>query len=184
MFRHSAFLAPSLTHPEGIEQLRIHPGENELPLPLRPELKEVFIFRKAVRTTTGYQISPIERNERITYSMMRGWIVAIGVIMGIAYTVIMYSLRYLTGNMLDKSRMFPPPLRRSLLTIPVQRISASRFGTCPWGTQTRCLSRDIISHERSVLTRTLSFWARPLSRPSSHSLVALRIRKASGGLPS
>jgi hypothetical protein len=113
LFRHKAFRAPSLTYPEGIEQLQIHPGENELLLPLRPELNDVFIFRRAVNGPTGYKIS---KNERITYGMMRSWIVAIGVIMGIAYTVIMYSLRYLTGNKLDESRMFPltPPFSRRL----------------------------------------------------------------------
>ncbi|KAI3326690.1 C2H2 finger domain protein [Xylariaceae sp. AK1471] len=127
LFRHKAFRAPSLTHPEGIEQLQIHPGENELPLPLRPELNDVFIFRRAVNGPTGYKIS---KNERITYGMMRSWIVAIGVIMGIAYTVIMYSLRYLTGNKLDESPDISESLRNLSLghsnSVPFQRHYLSR----------------------------------------------------------
>ncbi|KAJ3554367.1 hypothetical protein NPX13_g10631 [Xylaria arbuscula] len=127
LFRHKAFRAPSLTHPEDIEQLRIHPGEDELSLPLRPELNDVFIFRRAVNGPTGYKIS---ENERITYGMMRSWIVAIGVIMGIAYTVIMYSLRYLTGNKLDESPDISESLRNLSLghsnSVPFQRHYLSR----------------------------------------------------------
>lgn len=48
LFRHEAFLGLSLTRPKDIEQLRIHTGENELCLPLRPELDDVFMFRRAV----------------------------------------------------------------------------------------------------------------------------------------
>ncbi|KAI1157437.1 C2H2 finger domain-containing protein [Nemania serpens] len=127
LFRHKAFLAPSLTYPEGIEQLHIHPGENELPLPLRPELNDVFIFRRAIKGPTGYYIS---ENECITYGMMRNWIVAIGVIMGIEDTVIMYSLRYLTGNKLDQSPDISESLRNLSLghsnSVPFQRHYLSR----------------------------------------------------------
>jgi hypothetical protein len=94
-----------LTSPEGIEKLDIYPGENELPLPLRSDLDGIYIFRKAIKTATGYEISP---NERITYTTMSGWIKAIGEILGIEYTVIAYSLRYGTGNKLDQSRLFYP----------------------------------------------------------------------------
>jgi len=110
LFRHNAFHQESgLASPEGIGKLNIHPGENELPLPLRSDLSDVYIFRKAVQTLTGYEISP---NEPVTYAMMRGWIKAIGEILGIEYNVICYCLRYFTGNKLDQSRMFSPPLDR------------------------------------------------------------------------
>jgi Protein of unknown function (DUF3435) len=103
LFRHKAFLAPDLTFPEELEKLNIMPGENELPLPLRSELDDVWIFRKAIKILTDYEISA---NERITYGMMSSWIKAIGKILGIEYSVIPYSLRYLTGNKLDQSRQF------------------------------------------------------------------------------
>lgn len=82
-----------------------------MPLPLRHELGDVYIFRKAIKTLTGYVIS---KKEPITYGMMRGWVEAIGVILGIEYTVILYSLRYFTGNKLDQSRLSPfPPFLQS-----------------------------------------------------------------------
>ena len=129
LFRHSAFDEESgLTCPEDIEKLDIHLGENELPLPLRRDLDEVFIFRKAIRTLTGYDISS---NEPVTYGTMARWIKAIGEVLGIEYNVICYCLRYLTGNSLDQSRMFNPVLNKPIwLTAPVQLMLAMRFGTC------------------------------------------------------
>lgn len=110
LFRHTAFDEESgLTCPEDIEKLDIHAGENELPLPLRSDLVDVFIFRRAIQTLTGYEISP---NKPVTYNMMARWIKVISVILGIAYTVICYCLRYLTGNSLDQSCMFSPPFSK------------------------------------------------------------------------
>ncbi|CAM1503378.1 Fc.00g081540.m01.CDS01 [Cosmosporella sp. VM-42] len=127
LFRHRAFQAPTLTYPEGIEKLDIHPGENELPLPLKRDLDDVYIFRKAIRTLTGYEIS---KNENITYSMMSQWIKAIGRILGIEYNVISYCLRYLTGNKLDQSPDVSDALRNLCLghanSVPFQRHYLSR----------------------------------------------------------
>ena len=110
LFRHNAFDEESgLTCPEDIEKLDIHAGENELPLPLRSDLDDVFIFRRAIRTLTGYEIS---LSEPVTYAMMARWIKVIGIILGVEYVVICYSLRYLTGNSLDQSRMFSPPFNK------------------------------------------------------------------------
>ncbi|KAK4119399.1 C2H2 finger domain-containing protein [Parathielavia appendiculata] len=125
LFRHKAFLAPHLTSPEGIEKLDIYPGENELPIPLRSDLNDIYIFRKAIKTATGYQISLNEGNERITYATMSGWIKAIGEILGIEYTVIAYSLRYGTGNKLDQSPNISDALKNLCLghanSVPFQR---------------------------------------------------------------
>jgi hypothetical protein len=102
LFRHRAFQATRLASCRDIERLDIHPGELELPLPLRLELDDTFVFRRAIKMVTGYEMSA---TERITYGMIAGWIKAIGVIMGMEYSTIAYSLRYNAANGLDQSRM-------------------------------------------------------------------------------
>ncbi|CAJ2505656.1 Uu.00g130500.m01.CDS01 [Anthostomella pinea] len=69
LFQHQAFWAPSLVSPRHLDDLDIYPGENELPLPLRDDLKGVYIFRRAITTSIELQISPAEP---ITYEMMPG----------------------------------------------------------------------------------------------------------------
>ncbi|KAG7073817.1 C2H2 finger domain-containing protein [Colletotrichum scovillei] len=100
IFRHRAFRAPSLTSPHHLQSLDIHPGEKELPLPLREDLNQTFIFRRAVETLTGYQMS---RNQRISYGMMAAWVKRIGEIMGLKDPTIAYNLRYNAANAFDQS---------------------------------------------------------------------------------
>jgi hypothetical protein len=102
LFHHQAFLARSLTSFDKLRVLEIHPGERELPLPLRGDLDEVFIFRRAIKTLTGYQIS---ENERISSGMMAEWIKRIGEILGFEYNTIAYSLRYNGANEFDQNSM-------------------------------------------------------------------------------
>ncbi|KAI3532108.1 C2H2 finger domain-containing protein [Colletotrichum abscissum] len=99
LFRHQAFNASSLTSPHHLDNLDIHPGERELPLPLREDLNNTFIFRRAIETLTGYQIS----NDRISSGMMATWIQRIGEILGFEYPTIAYNLRYNAANAFDQS---------------------------------------------------------------------------------
>ena len=57
VFADNAFLAPSLTS-AAISGLDIPPGYEQLPLHLKPELANVPVFRKSVRTPYGWEISP------------------------------------------------------------------------------------------------------------------------------
>jgi hypothetical protein len=75
-------------------------------------MKEVYVFRRAVKTLTGYDISP---TEPITYNMMAGWIKRIGEILGLAYETIPYNLRYNAANEFDESSLsLHPPRDKSL----------------------------------------------------------------------
>lgn len=56
LFRRKAFRASHLTSPKQLDELDIHAGKRELPLPLRSDLKDVCIFRRAVKTLTGYEM--------------------------------------------------------------------------------------------------------------------------------
>jgi hypothetical protein len=100
LFRHRAFLAPSLTSSQKLDNLDIHPGELELPLPLKKELDETYVFRRAVQDLTGLRLSP---NEPISYAMMASWIRRIGEILGVKYPTIPYSLRHNAANEFDRS---------------------------------------------------------------------------------
>ncbi|KAH8659526.1 C2H2 finger domain protein [Ilyonectria robusta] len=122
LFRHQAFQSPSLTSSQQLDKLDIHPGEFELPLPLRDDLKDVCIFRRPVETLTGYSISP---DQPISYQMMANWIRRIGVLLGIEYPTISYNLRYNAANSLDQSGDISSALRNLTLdhadSTPFQR---------------------------------------------------------------
>jgi hypothetical protein len=95
LFRHRAFRARKLTSPHQLKTLDIYPGELEMQLPLRKDLKDVYVFRRAVQTLTGYDISD---NEPISYAMMAAWTRRIGEILGLEIPTIPYNLRYNAAN--------------------------------------------------------------------------------------
>lgn len=103
LFRHRAFRAPSLTSPHHLDNLDIHPGELEMLLPLREDLNGIYVFRRAVQTLTGYDISD---NQAISYAMMAAWIRRIGEILGLEIPTIPYNLRYNAANEWTSSRAF------------------------------------------------------------------------------
>ncbi|KAK7229589.1 hypothetical protein V2G26_001759 [Clonostachys chloroleuca] len=122
LFRHQVFKAPSLTSPDKLDMLDIHAGEKELPLPLKREFEDRLVFRRAVKTLTGYDIS---MDAPITYGMMARWIRRIGEILGFEYSTIPYSLRYAAANGFDQSVDISEALRNLALdhanSVPFQR---------------------------------------------------------------
>lgn len=98
--------------------LNIYLGEVELLLPFRADMKDVCVFRRAVKTLTGYEISP---TEPIPYGMIAAWIRRIGEILGLAYQIIPYSLRYNAANEFDQSSLFfiYSPWRIILANLPI-----------------------------------------------------------------
>lgn len=105
LFRHEAFFSPGLNkNPDLLGTFRIFPGEDEFCLPLRPDIQGMFIFRKAVKTITGWAME----KTRIPISMMSAWISSLGVLSGFEHNTIAYSLRYMAGNNMDKNgRLLP-----------------------------------------------------------------------------
>ena len=75
MFRNRAFRASDLISASQLDNLEIYPGERELRLPLREDLNDVPLFRRAVKTSTGFEMS---MTEPISYGMMAAWIKRIG----------------------------------------------------------------------------------------------------------
>ncbi|KAK7408614.1 hypothetical protein QQX98_009216 [Neonectria punicea] len=122
LFRHRAFRACDLTSASQLNSLDIHPSERELRLPLREDLNDAPLFRRAVKTLTGFEMS---LTEPITYSMMAGWIKRIGVLLGRLYTTICYNLRYNAGNELDESPYASDAIRNLALdhdsSVPFQK---------------------------------------------------------------
>jgi hypothetical protein len=95
LFQHRAFRARNLTSPHQLKTLDIHPDELEMQLPLREDLKDVYVFRRAVRTLTGFDIS---NNEPISSAMMAAWTRRIDEILGLEIPTIPYNLRYNAAN--------------------------------------------------------------------------------------
>ena len=98
-----------MTSSQKLDNLDIHLGELELPLPLKKELNETYVFRRAVEELTGLRLS---QNEPISYAMMAAWIRRIGEILGVEYPTIPYSLRYNAANEFDGSGPSLSPILR------------------------------------------------------------------------
>lgn len=91
LISHRAFRVESLNgNIENLSNLRIHPEENELPLPLKLELDEVFLFRSVERDFSGdWKTS----DKRIMIGKMSAIVRSCGRIAGFSYPTINYSLR-------------------------------------------------------------------------------------------
>lgn len=64
-------------------------------MPLRKDLKDVYVFRQAVRTLTGFNIS---NNKPISSAIIAAWTRRIGKILGLEIPTIPYNLRYNAAN--------------------------------------------------------------------------------------
>ncbi|KAI8170245.1 hypothetical protein K4K49_004655 [Colletotrichum sp. SAR 10_70] len=103
---------PLLTSPHQLDNLDIEPGELEMRLPLKKEVDDVYVFRRAIEIVAGYEISP---SERITYAMLGAWIKMIGQILGFEYSTIAHSLRYNAGNEFDENVNVSAALRNLVM---------------------------------------------------------------------
>lgn len=86
-----------------MSRLAIHPGEWELPLPLKASTDDVYVFPQAVKTLVGYEISP---NEHISPATIAGWIRRVGELTGFEVPTIPYNLRCNAANVFDRSSVF------------------------------------------------------------------------------
>lgn len=100
LFHHKVFQVEGLVSPEQLQRLDIHRDELELPLPIKDNMKDIFVFRDVVKTVTGYEMST---NKRISAQKMGQVIRRIGELLGIEHSTTAYSLRYNAANGLDQS---------------------------------------------------------------------------------
>lgn len=95
LFHDRAFAAESLTSADILTRLYIPTGQNELSLHLKPALDDIPVFRKAVRNSTGWTISP---TEQLPYATLLPWMKRLGEISGFKQIARPYSLRYGAGK--------------------------------------------------------------------------------------
>ena len=100
MFDDQAFAAPNLTSPEQLSILEIEPSCNQLPLPLKPEMDDVPVFRSVVRTMYGWAVSP---SKALTYSVVRSSMARLGQITGFKQVTRPYALRYGAGKAFNEN---------------------------------------------------------------------------------
>ncbi|KAH8663686.1 hypothetical protein BGZ60DRAFT_565713 [Tricladium varicosporioides] len=100
IFADNAFLAPSLTSAEKISELDIPLGYEQLPLPLKPEMAHIPVFRKSIRTAYGWEISP---DQPLPYTTLLKWMKRLGVLTGFPQITRPYCLRYGAGNAFNQS---------------------------------------------------------------------------------
>lgn len=100
LFKNRAFRAEGLNdNPHMLAEIGIHEGEPELLLPLKDELLNVPIFRRATQNSYALTTS----KEPLSYGAMASWIRRVGELVGFERNTISYSLRYAAGNSLDQS---------------------------------------------------------------------------------
>jgi hypothetical protein len=100
VFADNAFLAPSLTSAARISELDIPLGYEQLPLHLKPEMADILVFRKSVRTPYGWEISP---DQPLPYTTLLKWMKRLGVLTGFPQITRPYCLRYGAGNAFNQS---------------------------------------------------------------------------------
>jgi hypothetical protein len=100
LFCDRAFVAYNLTSPEELSRLTIPLGRNQLPLRLNPMLDNIPVFRKAVRTLHGWNISS---KEPLPSSTLLPWIRTLGEVTGFAQVTCPYSLRYGGGKAFNEN---------------------------------------------------------------------------------
>jgi hypothetical protein len=100
IFADEAFAAPSLTSPEALSMLEIPPGQNQLPLPFKPEKYDVPIFRKAIRTPLGWTIA---EKEALTYAVLYAALVILGQLTAFLHILRPYALRYGAGKAFNEN---------------------------------------------------------------------------------
>ncbi|KAF1809568.1 C2H2 finger domain protein [Eremomyces bilateralis CBS 781.70] len=100
IFDDQAFAAPSLTSPDQLSMLDIEPGQNQLLLPLRSDLDDVPIFRKAIKTPEGWEIS---KDEPLEYSTIRYAMKRVGELTGFKLLLRPYALRYGAGKAFNEN---------------------------------------------------------------------------------
>lgn len=122
LFCHRVFQSPMLISATQLHHLNIHPGEVELLLPFRANMKDVCVFRHTVKTLTSYKISP---TKPIPYGMIAAWIRRISEILGLAYQIIPYNLYYNIVNKFDQSSNISKSLQNLTLdhtnSVPFQK---------------------------------------------------------------
>lgn len=103
LFYDKAFAAYNLTSPEELSRLQIPLGRNELPLRLNKKLDDIPVFRKAVRSVNGWDISP---SEPLPYSTLLPWIKTLGQVTAFGQVTRPYSLRYAGGKAFNENGTF------------------------------------------------------------------------------
>ena len=93
-------MAPSLTSAERISELDIPPGYEQLPLRLKPEMADIPVLRKSIRTPYGWEISP---DQPLAYTTLLKWMKRLGVLTGFPQITRPYCLRYGAGNAFNQS---------------------------------------------------------------------------------
>ncbi|KAI0855985.1 C2H2 finger domain protein [Xylaria cubensis] len=112
LFKHQAFLSDGLNNNSHVlSQLKVFPESNELPLTLKPEVKDIYVFRKPVKRFLGYELS----QDPLPYETMSQWVRRIGTLLGFENNTICYNLRYMAGNNMDRDVNVSASLRNLVL---------------------------------------------------------------------
>jgi hypothetical protein len=96
----TAFLAPSLTSAEKFSELDIRSDYNQLPLGLKPDMANVPLFRKPVKTLYGWEMAT---EEPLPYSTLLSAMRRLGVLTGFPQITRPYCLRYGAGNAFNQN---------------------------------------------------------------------------------
>lgn len=103
IFSNQDFTAPELTSSEQLFRLRIPPGQKQLPVPLKEEMRYIPLFRRSENTVNGVRIS---NDQALPDSAPRSWMVTLGCVTGMELRTGPYTFRRGTGAALDNSSKY------------------------------------------------------------------------------
>ena len=100
LFGDQAFATPGLTGPEQLFGLRVPPGLNQQPVPIKDSMSGVPVFRRLESTVYGLRVS---RTAAATDDWLRGQLASLGEVTGFELPVGPYCFRRGNGEALDSS---------------------------------------------------------------------------------
>ncbi|KAJ4385213.1 hypothetical protein N0V93_010274 [Gnomoniopsis smithogilvyi] len=87
LFQHRDFRAETLNdNPQVLETMPIHDGDAEARLPIKRELMDMLVFRRAEQSVCGWEMI----DKLMTYSQMAYWVRRIGRLVGLKSNTICY----------------------------------------------------------------------------------------------
>ena len=88
----------SLLPTERLFAMGVRPGLNSEPIPFRPELKNVPLFRTSIQTRHGIETSP---DTALAYAKYNEWLKRLGAETGFTQVLTAYCLRRASGNAIN-----------------------------------------------------------------------------------
>ncbi|EED22492.1 hypothetical protein TSTA_059900 [Talaromyces stipitatus ATCC 10500] len=166
-FDDQAYNVPELVSPRQLFVLRAKKGPSQT-VPWKQEMLNIPVFLRAIKTKEGVKTS---KDAPLPYRQYHGWLVLLGVALGLIYTLTTYCLRRALGNAIN-GKAPDPPINRAVTNFPVvddpNSNAAVRNLVLDHGPGSRIFERNYISRTIRYFTQD-QFWGRSSDHESART---------------